>query len=209
MLFLTVKLHQQLTADGQSLIQDPVDLIVGGLRLPGQCPSRLPRLSGGQNKKRDHRDPQQRQDPVLLEHGHDRHDEGDSIGQDAPEGIYDHRLHTVDIRGHTGHDIPLVIRGIEALGHFRQVFKHLIPHIEGNMLGDPGVDVAFRHADEIRRQRDAQRRSYENDQQPHVSPDQTFVDDLTGEDRRKQSQDRRYKDRQKHQHQLQLIGFKI
>ncbi len=53
--------------------------------------------------------------------------------------------------------------------------EHLVPHIEGDMLGNPCIDIAFQHADQIRAKGNGKGKNNENDEQSHVPADQAIV----------------------------------
>ena len=57
--------------------------------------------------------------------------------------------------------------------------EHLVPHVEGYMLGDPCVYVTFRHSDEVGKKRYSKRCYDICDKQSQIPPYQSFVDDLT------------------------------
>ena len=67
---------------------------------------------------------------------------------------------------------------------------HLIAHIESDVLGYPGVEIALRNADQVRAGCHRQRQHNIHDQLIEISADQALVDDLTGEDRGHQRHDR-------------------
>ena len=57
------------------------------------------------------------------------------------------------------------------------------------MLGNPCIQIALQHADEIRSQRNRQRENDKSDERTHVPTDQSLIDDTAGEHRRHQRED--------------------
>ena len=206
---LAVELGEQLSGNGQRFVEDAVDLVVAGLGFVGVFPAGFAGLAGGQCEQRNDHDADQREDPVLLEHGNQRDHQRDDVGKDARERIGDHLLHAVDVAGHAGNDIALVVGGEETLGHLLQVGEHLVAHVKGNVLRDPRIDVAFRHTDQVGTQRHRQGHQDIEHQRPEVALHQAFVDDFTGEDRRKQGAEGRRRDAHDHQQQVLPVRLQV
>ena len=57
--------------------------------------------------------------------------------------------------------------------------KHLIAHVKSNLLGNPGIDVAFKHAYQIGSEIGQNRCHDKEYQHLKVSFAQTFIDNLT------------------------------
>ena len=186
--FLSEKLDQKLPAHRKRLIQDPVNLIIAFLGFIGKRPPRLPGSAGRNGKEGNDHDPDQRQDPVLLEHGDHGNHKGDDIGQNARKGVGNNRLHPVDVAGHARDNVPLVIICKKPLGHLLQMAVHLISHVKCDMLRHPGIDIALRKPDEIREESHQKRQKNIAHQSVQVSLQKTLIQDLSGQDRRQQSE---------------------
>ena len=200
---------QELAADRQGLVQDPVDLIVDVLGLPGQAPPGPPGGPGGNDKEGDDQDAHGGQDRILPVHDHHRHHQSDGVGQDILEGIGDDPLDPVYVAGHPGNDIALAGGGKEPLGHLLEVPVHAAAHVIGDMLGDPVVQVGFQDPDQVGPQRDGQGQEDQGDQGLHVPADQALVNDPARQDRGKEGQGGGYKDQEDHQSHLLPVGPEI
>ena len=209
LLLLSEQLYQKLPAYRQCLIQDPVDLVISRLGFICQRPSGLTRTSGRECEQRNNNDPHQGQDPVLLEHGSGSDHQRDHIGKDAGKRVCDHHLDAVDVAGHPGHNIALVIGREKTLGHLLQMGVHLIAHVVCDMLRHPCIDITLRNSYQVCQKGNRQRENDIENQSLQISFDQAFVYDLTGQDRRHQAHERRYRDAQQYQRQLLLIRCQI
>ena len=214
--FPAEQLHQQLAADGERLIQNPVDFIIAGLRLPRQFPSGLPGHACRQREQGHNDDSHQRQNPVLLEHGNHRHRQGNQIGQNAGERSCDHGFHAGDIAGHPGNDIPLISGCEEPLTHLLQMAVHLISHVIGDMLSDPAVQIGFPYPDQIRHQmqREGQQDQLDKSAQPFSEPSAQIpsdqhVDHISCQDGRKQPAYGGNQNAAQHQCQLLPVRFQV
>ena len=203
------QLHQQLPGDRKGFIQDAVDFVVAGLGFPRQLPSGLSRQPGGQREKRYDHDPDQRQDPVLLKHGRNRHHQRQHVGQDAGEGAGHYAFHPADIAGHPGDHVPLVGGGKKALAHFLKMPEHLVAHVIGDMLGHPGVQIALGHADQVRPQRQPQGQHDVQDQRLQIPPDQPLVQNFACDNRGEKRTDGGHGNADQHQQKLFPVGLQI
>ena len=208
-LLLAEQLHQLLPADGQSLVQDTVDLVIALLRFAGKIPSGLSGTTGGDHKERDDQHTDRSQDPVLPVHHDDSHRQRDDIGENAGHRVRNRALHAVNIARHAGDDIALIVSREEALRHFLQMAVHLISHVECNMLRNPCVEIALEHADQVGCKCDCERQQDQPDQSFHIPGYQTFVDDPSCQDRRSQRKNRRHQNSRKDEQHLLPVGFQI
>ena len=87
--------------------------------------------------------------------------------------------------------------------------EHLVAHVEGDVLRDPGIDVAFRHADQVGPECHRQGHQDVEHQRAEVALHQAFVDDFTGEDRRKQGAEGRRRDAYDHQQEVLPVGLQV
>ena len=78
----------------------------------------------------------------------------------------------------------------EGLRHLLQVGVHRVSEIVGDVLGYPAVQVAFKHPDQVRSERDGKREQDQGDEGTEVPADQAFVDDPAGQDGRCQAEHR-------------------
>ena len=203
------QLDQELAADGHGLIEDPVDLVAAFLGLPGQGPAGPAGRPGRDHEQRDDQDAQGGQQPVLPVHDHDGHDQSNTVGEDVRQGIGDDPLDPVDIAGHAGDDIPLVVGGEETLGHLLQMAVHAVAHVISDMLGDPAVQIALENADQIGAKGHGQGQQDQTDQSVHIPADQALVNDPSGQDRGHQLKGGRDKDGQDDQQHLLPVGGQI
>ena len=209
LVFLSEELDQKLTAHRKSLVQDPVHFIVCFLGFTCDSPPSLSCPPCGEDEERYHRDTQKRQYPVLLEHGSQREYKGYRIRKDALEGVGYNGFYSAYIRGHPGYYIALVVRSKEPLRHLLEVPEHLVPHIEGDMLGDPCVYIALSHSYEIGKKRYGERCDYIYDEQSQVLPYQSLVDYLTRKYRRQKPEYRRKRNTNQNQYKLFPVRFQI
>ncbi len=203
------QLHQQRAADGQRLVDQLVHLVVLGLTVGEDLPAGLAHALGGQDQQRDYHDAHQRQAPAHGEQGHQRGDHHRQVADDAAEGAGDDRADAADVGIHAGDDVALLLRGEKGVGHVLEVIVHLVLHIEDDLLGDPGVDVALQHANDLGGGQRQRGEDQQLDQQGHVPAHQRLVHDAAGDDAGQQAHHRREENGDEHHEKLEPVGLQI
>ena len=203
------ELHQQRSADREGLVDELVHLVVFGLGVGEDLVALLAHTLGGQDQQRDHHDAHQGQLPAHGKEGRERGHHGGDVGDDAGERPGDHGAHAADIGVHAGDDVALLFRGEEGVGHVLQMVVHLVFHVEDDPLGDPGVDVALQHGDDLGGGQSHEGEKQELDQQLHVLAHQRLVHNAPGDDAGQQAQDRREQDRHEDQQELRPVGLEV
>ena len=203
------ELDQQRAADGQGLVHELVHLVVLGLARAGELPAGPADAAGGQDQQRDHDQTHQGELPAHREQGDQGRDDRCHVAHDLRQGPRDDRAHAADVGVHAGDDVALPLGGEEGVGHVLEMVVHLVAHVEDDALGDPGVDIALQHADDLRDRQGHKGHQQKLDQQLHVLSDERLVHDASGDDRGQQADGGREQDRHEYKKKLQPIGLEI
>ena len=117
-------------------------------------------------------------------HGDHRQGKQGDIADKGGQGAGDDRLHTADVRRHPGNGFSLPVSCEEPVGHIQEVPEHLVPHIEGNVLGHPDVQPGLEHPDEVGEYQHAEGRADKPDEDVKVASDKPVVHDSAHQYRR-------------------------
>ena len=203
------ELDQQRARDRQGLVDELVHLVALGLTRVEKLPARAADAAGRQDQQRDDEDAHDGELPAHGKERDERGDDGRDVRHDARERAGDHGADPADVGVHAGDDVALLLGGEEGVGHVLQMVVHLVLHVEDDALGDPGVDVALQHADDLRERQREEGHEQELDEQRHVPPHKRLVHDAPGDDRGQQADRGREDDRDQHQQQLEPVGLEV
>ena len=143
------ELDQQRAGDGKCLIDELVHLVALGLTFIEKLEARAAHAAGREDQQRDH---ENAHDGKLPAHGKERdqgRDHRGNIAHDAGKRAGNDGAYAADIGIHAGDDVALLLGGEEGVGHVLEMVVHLVFHVENDALGDPGVDIAFQHTDDL------------------------------------------------------------
>ncbi len=87
--------------------------------------------------------------------------------------------------------------------------EHLVAHVIGDVLRNPGVQIALKNTDEIRSDDHTEAYDDQLDQNTEVASEQPLVNDAPGQDGRVDAAHRRDDDRKKHQDHLLPIRQQV
>ena len=203
------QLDQQGAGDGQRLVDELIHLVALGLALVEKLPAGAADAAGRENEQGNDHDPHNGELPAHGKQRDKRRHHRGNIAHNARECARDNGAHARNVGVHAGDDVALLLGGEEGMRHVLQMVVHLVFHVEDDALGDPGVDVALKHADDLREGQREEGHEQELHKQLHVPADQRLVHDAARDDRGQQAHGGGQDDGNKHQQKLEPVGPEI